>query len=91
MRHYTAWQRPNCLREYINKLDDQCLYSVGYQRRSSATVQYRPAQSSILIKHNRCRNRERYSVSNLSRQDSSSVPNATGQQLPLLESLEKHQ
>jgi hypothetical protein len=91
MRHYTAWQQPNCLRDYINKLDDQRLYSVGYQRRSSPIVQYRPAQSSILIKQYRCTNRERCSVSNLSRQDSSSVPNAPGQQLPLLESVEKHQ
>jgi hypothetical protein len=76
MRHFSSWQQPNFLRTYINKLDDERLYSVGYHARPSTAVQYRPTHPSILIQHYRCTNRGRYSVSTQSQGDSICATNA---------------
>jgi hypothetical protein len=88
MRHCSSWQHPNMFRNYINKLDDERLYSLGYQTRSSIPVQYRPKQSSIVIQHYRCTNRGRYSLSSQSRRDSACATAA--QKLPFLNSTQNH-
>jgi len=87
MRHYSSWQQPNFLRNYINKLEDERLYSVGYQIRLSIPVQYRQTPSDLFIQHYHCTNRDRYSLSNHSRNDSINGPT---QELTLFNSTENH-
>jgi hypothetical protein len=73
-RHYTAWEQPNFLRNYLSKLEDERSYSVGYQTRLSIPVQYRQTQLNILNEHYQCTNRERDSLSNHSGEDSFNGP-----------------
>ncbi len=84
-RHYSSWEQPNCLRQYINRLDDERSYSISYQQRLSIPLQARQTQSSLLTQHYHCTNRERYSLSNHSREDSINAP---VQELTLLNSTE---
>ena len=84
MRHNTRWQKPNFFYNYINKLDNDRLYSLGYQVRA-APVRYRQAPQFIgIVQYYRCTNRHKCSVSNPSRQDSLTTAAAIAQELSLL-------
>ena len=84
-RHYSSWEQPNFLRRYLSQLEDERSYSVGYQTRLSTPVQYRQTQANLLAEHYRCVHRERFSLSNHSREDSFNGPT---QELNLLNSTE---
>ncbi|CAF3345037.1 unnamed protein product [Rotaria socialis] len=86
MKNNTDWQQPNIFRNYMNKLENDRLYSLGYQVRSTP-VQYRQqSQLTGIIKYHRCTNHHKFSLSNPSRQDSVNTPVAIGQELSLLNS-----
>lgn len=84
-RHYSSWEQPNLFRHYLNKLEDERSYSFGYQTRLSTPLQYRQTQLNLLTEHHRCTNRDRYSFSNQSRDDSF---NGQTQELTLFNSTE---
>ncbi|UJR28308.1 hypothetical protein I4U23_009553 [Adineta vaga] len=70
-QRYSSWQQPNFIRIYINKLENERLYSLGsYQTRSIGTAQYRPRHSSILLQQNENVNEERRSLNHSIRQHS---------------------
>ncbi|CAF4484157.1 unnamed protein product, partial [Rotaria magnacalcarata] len=80
MKNNTGWQQPNIFRNYMNKLESDRLYSLGYQVRSTP-VQYRQqSQLTGIIKYHRCTNHHKFSLSNPSRQDSVNTPVAVGQE-----------
>jgi hypothetical protein len=84
MRNNTGWQQPNFFRNYMNKLDNERLYSMGYPIRS-VPVQYRqPSQFTGMVQYYRCTNQHKYSLSNQSRQDSVTNAAAIAQELSLL-------
>ncbi|CAF4123352.1 unnamed protein product [Rotaria sp. Silwood2] len=91
MRNNTRWQKPNIFRNYMNKLDNDRLYSLGYPVRS-IPVQYRQkSQLTGIIQYHRCTNHHKFSLSNPSRQDSINTATAIAQELSLLNSIPIHQ
>ena len=86
MRHHGGWQQPNFFRHYMSKLENDRLYSLGYQARSIPTpIRYRPqTQFTGIVQYYRCTNQHRYSVSNPSRQDSMKTAAALAQELALM-------
>lgn len=84
MKHNTQWPQSNVFRNYMNKLDNDRLYSLGYPVRS-APVQYRKqSQVTGIIQYYRCTNHHKFSLSNQSRQDSINVANAIAQELVIV-------
>ena len=82
----SSWQQSNYFRNYMNKLDNDRLCSVGYHARS-APVQYRhPSQLTGIVHYYRCTNQHKFSVSNPSRQDSLNAAAAIAQELSLFQS-----
>lgn len=82
VRRNTGWQQPDFFRNYMNKLDNERLYSLGYTPRS-APVQYRQPSTGI-VQYYRCTNQHKYSLSNQSRQDSINTAAAIAQELSLI-------
>jgi len=90
-RHYSSWEQPNRFRNYINKLDDERLYSFGgYQTRLSIPMQYLPIQSSHLLQQDRSIHQDGYCLNDQSQQDSICTTNAAGQELTRLNSKENN-
>ncbi len=80
----TGWQKPKFFRNYMNKLDNDRLYSVGYHGRSTP-VQYRQqSQLTGIVQYYRCTNQHKYSLSNQSRRDSMNTAAAIAQELSLI-------
>jgi hypothetical protein len=90
MRHNNGWQQPNFFRNYMNKLDNERLYSLGYAVRS-VPLQYRQqSQCTGIVQYYRCTNQHKYSLSNQSRQDSIKNAAAIAQELSLLNPTPPH-
>ena len=84
MQNNAGWQQPNFFRNYMNKLDRERLYSLGYQARSTP-VKYRPQiHTNGVVQYYRCTNQHKYSLSNPSRQDSIRTAASLAQELALL-------
>ena len=84
VRRHTGWRQPNFFRNYMNKLENERLYSLGYPARS-IPVKYRQ-QSKLtgeIVQYYRCTNQHKYSLSNPSRQDSINTAAAIAQELSL--------
>lgn len=83
-KNNAGWRQPNIIRNYMNKLDNDRLYSLGYQVRSTP-VQYRQ-QSKLtgIIQYHRCTNQHKFSLSNPSRQDSVNTATAIAQELSMV-------
>ena len=86
MRHHGGWQQPNFFRHYMSKLENDRLYSLGYQARSMPTpIRYRPTTHFTgIVQYYRCTNQHKYSVSNPSRKDSTKTAAALAQELALM-------
>jgi hypothetical protein len=90
MRRNTGWHQRSIFRSYINKLDNERLYSLGYRARS-APVRYRQqSQFPVIVHYYRCTNQHKYSISNQSRQDSMNTAAAIAQELSLLNPTQNH-
>ncbi|CAF1041975.1 unnamed protein product [Rotaria sordida] len=85
-RNNTRWQQPYLFRNYMNKLDNDRLYSLGYPVRSTP-VQYRQkSQLTGVIQYHRCTNQHKFSLSNPSQQNSINTATAIAKELSLLNS-----
>ncbi len=90
VRRNTGWQQPIFFRNYMNKLDNERLYSLGYPPRS-VPVQYRQqSQFTGIVQYYRCTNQHKYSLSNQSRQDSINTAAAIAQELSLVNPTPNH-
>ncbi|CAF0872376.1 unnamed protein product [Adineta ricciae] len=84
VRNNTGWQKPQFFRNYMSKLDNERLCSLGYGVRSTP-VQYRQKSQLVgTVRYYRCTNQHKYSLSNPSRQDSFSTAAAIAQELSLV-------
>lgn len=84
-RHYSSWEAPLFFRQYMNKLEDERSYSVGYQTKVSMPTSTRHVHLKLLAEHYRNNQQQRFSLSNISREDSNS---AQIQELTFLNSVE---
>jgi hypothetical protein len=80
----TGWQKPKFFRNYMNKLDNERLYSLGYALRSTPVQIRQKTQSTGIVQYYRCTNQHKYSISNPSRHDSLNTSAAIAQELSLL-------
>ena len=90
MSNDARWQQPNFFRNYMNKLDNERLYSLGYPRRSIPVKYRQQSQFTGMVQYYRCTNQHKYSVSNPSRQDSIVTAAAIAQELALLNLTPNH-
>lgn len=73
-QHYSAWEQPQFLRRYLNKLENERSYSVGYQTRLSTPAPNRQVHLKLLTENYVNNQLARYSLSNISREDSNNAP-----------------
>lgn len=73
-RHYSSWEQPPFLRRYLNQLENERSYSVGYQTRLSTPVPNRQVHLKLLTENYVNNQPTRYSLSNISREDSNNAP-----------------
>ncbi|CAF1315023.1 unnamed protein product [Adineta steineri] len=84
VRNSTGWHKPKFFRNYMNRLDNERLCSLGYPA-GSIPVQYRPkTRLTGTVQYYHCTNQHKYSLSNPSRQDSLNTAAAIAQELSLL-------
>ena len=69
-KHYPTWEQPKLLRNLMNNIENEHLNSFNNHGRVPTPEQYRRTQSNLSIQTPRCGNRDRYSFSTLSGEDS---------------------
>ena len=73
-QHYSSWEQPLFFRRYLDRLENERSYSVGYQTRVSMPTLNRQIHLKLLAEKYGNTEQQRFSLSNISREDSNSAP-----------------